>query len=126
MSKKKPKNNMQKRVVPKSLLMLRDFAEQRAQSLAALAWSGYLNEGRGFILITTELDGELSATYMGEKNEMYPKLITLIETLDPEVKRYTPEREYVVVYYAESLMRIDTIDSFPPPIAYKLMQTGLI
>jgi hypothetical protein len=122
MAKKNRKPNIQKRKTaqkPKLMQAVEAFIEHNPTIIAALAWAGYQQEGRGFVLVAIEESGGLDASYIGERDELWPTIQPDFPEITELTSAYDPKREVVVVSRVPDYVQMGIAEfDVPPPIAY--------
>ncbi len=123
MAKKRNKHpNMQRREKsdapnPKVTMLL----QNRGAEVAALAWAGYQQEGRGFVLVVFEND-KIDLEYHGVNGDLLSE--TQIASLMPQLAEmldgYDPKTEVVLSTAIGNIGELYTFGGFelPPPLAY--------
>ncbi|MEL6272111.1 MAG: hypothetical protein AAFU54_18480 [Chloroflexota bacterium] len=120
---------MQRKNVPHpQIRMMESLVEQKILDVSALAWAGYQQEGRGFIMVAFDPD-QLDAQYHGERGDTWETLNPKesVPTLYERVMEYDPKTEFVALLAREKGATIYVFDEMPlpPPLAYeKVMAEG--
>lgn len=106
-----------------------DFFDRHALLLAALAWEGYIKEGRG-ILLVTDSPSSFEVEYI-VRGRLKPRLRSLevdteaTEAIAEAVKRYHPERDLLMLFVSQAttidFISMPNLDP-PPPACYQQQQ----
>ncbi len=123
MSKNK-QPNMQRRQPHTFRQFVEAIIETQHLQIASLAWQGYQEEGRGFVLVTVEGD-EIGAGYHGEKGALWreTELKSQLPMLAEFMEDYDPKTEIVVLANNEKseegeLFIFGSLP-LPPPLAHE-------
>lgn len=118
----KKRNNMQRRAdakKPKLAHAADAFITANEIAIGALAWVGFQQEGRGFVLVAIEEDNALDASYIGERDALWEALQPNFPEIETLIRDYDPNTQLVLVKrvpdYTE--MGVATFD-VPPPVAH--------
>jgi len=95
---------------------------QQGMQLSALAWTGYQQEGRGFVLVIFDGD-EISAEYHRRGGPFWTEtdIIEILAGIEDLVSEYDPTREIVLASITNGRRGefLQTEDlPLPPPLAY--------
>lgn len=129
MAKKKP-SNMQRRTQPqrpKVMDAVDAFIAANQEVIGALAWVGFQQEGRGFVLVTIEENGSLDASYIGERDDLWTALQPNFPELEQLINDYDPSTDVALVRRVAEVteMGIATWET-PPPVAFVRQQDRLL
>lgn len=119
---KRPSNMQRREKVHQPTKALQQIIAQRPMQLAALAWAGYQEEGRGFILIVMG-EADINAEYYGERGVFWKEtnIARDIPEMNEAVQKYDPLAEIVVSLAQDGknaeIARVGGFD-VPPPLAY--------
>jgi hypothetical protein len=94
-----------------------EFIQSQYLQLAAFAWDGYQEKGRGILLIMKNCGGN-QLTYLGA-DEIH---LAVGSAPLPKVSKYDPETEIVVTindHGRRSSSYVVTMPSLPPPVAFR-------